>query len=133
MLYFYNVSEICIHFWLIPTKIHSWYCTFISVYESHTINEANISKGSNLVLEPGPAPSTNQITLTFTPGDPSGNLSDIEVTLDKMNTVDQCLQCMILKAGFSGEYIYRLCFKVHFVTCFIPSNRKSSELPSYLC
>ncbi|CAG2202905.1 USP40 [Mytilus edulis] len=67
------------------------------------LTDANITKGSNLVLESGPAPSTNQMTLTFTPGDLRSDLSDLEVTVDKMTTVGDCLQCMILKAGFTDD------------------------------
>ncbi|CAC5397446.1 USP40 [Mytilus coruscus] len=73
------------------------------IYENMTLTEANITKGSNLVLESGPAPSTNQMTLTFTPGDLRSDLSDLEVTVDKMTTVGDCLQCMILKAGFTDD------------------------------
>ncbi|XP_071158638.1 ubiquitin carboxyl-terminal hydrolase 40-like [Mytilus edulis] len=73
------------------------------IYENMNLTDANITKGSNLVLESGPAPSTNQMTLTFTPGDLRSDLSDLEVTVDKMTTVGDCLQCMILKAGFTDD------------------------------
>ena len=43
------------------------------------------------------------MTLTFTPGDPSTDLVDMEITVDKMTTVGDCLQCVIFKAGQTGN------------------------------
>lgn len=73
------------------------------LYENLTLVDANIVKGTSLVIEPGPAPSSNQMTLTFTPGDPSSDLVDMEITVDKMTTVGDCLQCVILKAGQTDD------------------------------
>ncbi|KAJ8313576.1 hypothetical protein KUTeg_008137 [Tegillarca granosa] len=72
------------------------------LHDGSTIETAAITQGTNLILERGPAPNSNQITLTFTPGDPRSDLPDKEIIVDRNITVGVCLQCMINKAGYNG-------------------------------
>ncbi|XP_071102445.1 ubiquitin carboxyl-terminal hydrolase 40-like isoform X2 [Haliotis cracherodii] len=73
------------------------------LHEEQTVYEAGLLGDVCLVLEPGKAPDTNQITLTFTPYDPKNDLHDIELTVEKADTVEGCLKNMVERAGFTGD------------------------------
>ncbi|XP_046546355.1 ubiquitin carboxyl-terminal hydrolase 40-like [Haliotis rubra] len=73
------------------------------LHEQQTVYEAGLLGDVCLVLEPGKAPETNQITLTFTPHDPQNDLPDIEITVEKADTVRDCLRKMLEQAGFTGD------------------------------
>lgn len=47
-----------------------------------------------------------QITLTFTPYDPKNDLHDIELTVEKADTVGGCLKSMVERAGFAGSLTF---------------------------
>ncbi|XP_064614511.1 ubiquitin carboxyl-terminal hydrolase 40-like [Liolophura sinensis] len=72
------------------------------LYEELSLSAAHLSPLTPLVMEPGAAPLTNQITLTFTAAD----LKDcpyMEMTVDRGLSVGACLSRMIDAAGFSGD------------------------------
>ncbi len=78
---------------------------YISVHEQQSIETAGLQQGMRLVLEPGVAPLSSQITLTFTPGNPASDVPDLEVMVDRNITVQECLTCMITKAQLKGSQL----------------------------
>ncbi|XP_077978745.1 ubiquitin carboxyl-terminal hydrolase 40-like [Glandiceps talaboti] len=73
------------------------------LHEKQSIAAAGLTQGLRLVIEPGAPPKTNEITLTFTPGDPSSKNPDMEIMVDKKISVDKCLKLMLEKAGLEGN------------------------------
>ncbi len=82
--------------------MHKIKCLLISVHEQQSIDSAGLQQGMRLVLEPGAAPLSSQITLTFTPGNPTSDKPDLELMVDRNITVQECLACMITKAQLKG-------------------------------
>ncbi|KAK7478950.1 hypothetical protein BaRGS_00029817 [Batillaria attramentaria] len=71
-------------------------------HEDLSVADAGITKQTLLILEPGKPPASNEMTLTFSPGDPKGDIPDQEVVVDRNISVDACMQCMIKQAGLTG-------------------------------
>ncbi|XP_061179949.1 ubiquitin carboxyl-terminal hydrolase 40-like isoform X2 [Saccostrea echinata] len=61
-----------------------------------TLLEAGISKDSKLVLEPGQAPKSNQITVNITTDGSELGLTDtVEMLVNRNQTVGDCLTCVL--------------------------------------
>ncbi|KAL5006935.1 hypothetical protein ScPMuIL_015741 [Solemya velum] len=70
------------------------------------IVEARITHKTNLVLQHGMSPQSNQLTLTFTPGEACSGLPDMELIVDRNQTVGTCLKLMLEKANFCDKQWY---------------------------
>ncbi|KAI0222462.1 Ubiquitin carboxyl-terminal hydrolase 40 [Lamellibrachia satsuma] len=73
------------------------------LHEQQTLSAAGLQTGMRLVWELGQAPRTSQITLTFTPNDPTCDMRDLEVVIEKQVTVEECLNLMIATASCEGD------------------------------
>ncbi|XP_013405600.1 ubiquitin carboxyl-terminal hydrolase 40 isoform X3 [Lingula anatina] len=73
------------------------------LHEEQDVVTAGLKSGQHVVIQPGSPPLTDQMTLTFTPGSPSDDLQDLEIMVKKSCTVQQCMEEMVQKAGFSGD------------------------------
>lgn len=61
-----------------------------------TLSEAGIGKDSKLVLEPGQAPTSNQITINVTTNSVDLDISDtVEMLVDRNQSVGDCLTCVL--------------------------------------
>ncbi|KAK3588315.1 hypothetical protein CHS0354_004734 [Potamilus streckersoni] len=68
------------------------------LHEDQCVFDAGIGPGTCLALEYGLAPATDQITLTFTPGEPTSNHPDMEIIVNRNMLVSHCLELMKEKA-----------------------------------
>ncbi|OWF43139.1 ubiquitin carboxyl-terminal hydrolase 40-like [Mizuhopecten yessoensis] len=73
------------------------------LHEQLTVEEASLTAGTTLILEAGPSPTSNQITLTFTSSDPKVDVVYKEVILDKSSTVGECLECFKRRVGLTED------------------------------
>ncbi|XP_056008037.1 ubiquitin carboxyl-terminal hydrolase 40-like [Ostrea edulis] len=65
-----------------------------------TLSEARIGKDSKLVLEPGQAPKSNQITINITTDGAEEGIPDtVEMLVDRNQTVGSCLTCVLNRLG----------------------------------
>lgn len=71
--------------------------------EQQSLSPAGLKTGTRLVWELGQAPQTSQITLTFTPNDPTCDMRDLEVVVEKHVSVEECLNLMIATASLEGD------------------------------
>ncbi|XP_060557889.1 LOW QUALITY PROTEIN: ubiquitin carboxyl-terminal hydrolase 40-like [Ruditapes philippinarum] len=78
------------------------------LHEEQSIFEAGITQGSHLVLEPGPAPESNEMTLSFTCELSMSGPDYSEVMVKKNITVASCLQCILERAKITeGDWHLR--------------------------
>ncbi|KAL4222900.1 ubiquitin-like protein-specific protease [Mactra antiquata] len=78
------------------------------IHEELSIFEAGITQGSHLVLEPGPAPKSDEITLSFTCESSSSGPDYSEVIVKQSSTVNYCLQCILNRANITdGDWYLR--------------------------
>lgn len=70
--------------------------------EELSIGDAGIVKDTLLVLEPGRPPRSNEMTLSFTTGNPKGDNPEHEIIVGRLESVNTCIRHMVKKAGLSG-------------------------------
>lgn len=73
------------------------------IHEDLTVKEANLSEVDYIIIEEGLAPSEKQITVMFSIGALAGDNPDFEVTVNRTNTIQQCLKLMLGVAGLEGD------------------------------
>lgn len=78
------------------------------IHEELTVFEAGITQGSRLVLEPGPAPQSDEITLSFTCESSMSGPDYSEVMVKRNSTIGDCLQCILKRANIiEGDWHLR--------------------------
>ncbi|XP_053373071.1 ubiquitin carboxyl-terminal hydrolase 40-like isoform X2 [Mercenaria mercenaria] len=78
------------------------------LHEEQSIFDAGITQGSRLVLEPGPSPQSDEITLSFTCELSMSGPDYSEVIVKRNSTVGSCLQCILERAKITeGDWHLR--------------------------
>ncbi|XP_062972109.1 ubiquitin carboxyl-terminal hydrolase 40 isoform X2 [Elgaria multicarinata webbii] len=73
------------------------------VPEDYTVKEAELKMGSLLGLCPGKAPTATQLFLHFIVGHDLQCSPEMEIVLEEMSTVRECLNLMLKKSGLAGD------------------------------
>ncbi|KAG8184262.1 hypothetical protein JTE90_001081 [Oedothorax gibbosus] len=73
------------------------------LHENETVRDNCLVNNSCLTIEEGIPPGKDQITIMFTVGIGIGDPVELEVTVNKNATVQECLRTMLEAAGLSGD------------------------------
>ncbi|XP_052772606.1 ubiquitin carboxyl-terminal hydrolase 40-like isoform X2 [Mya arenaria] len=71
------------------------------IHEDLSVFDAGISQGSTVVLEDGPVPGSDEITVYFTSESSASGPDHTEVIVKQNITVGQCLQCVLSQANIT--------------------------------
>lgn len=73
------------------------------MHEDQSLDAAGLKQGMHVVIEPGAAPLSSEITLSVTHHNPVTKWTDMELTVDKSTKLSTFLQVILKKASLQGN------------------------------